>query len=336
MASLVIGAFLSSLAAAAPLEGPRLAVLRLLQDPPRLEIATLDPSGGSYDRVLTQRLSKRFGAFGSLAWSADGSLLAYSRRQKDGHRVIAVVSAKGGHPRVLPGTRGGEWPVFSPDGRQLAFARYRTRRSEGGRFPRYESSSVWIVNLESGQRRQLTRWANWLWQYPSSFSPDGSTLLLTRLGYRRSVENEIVALRFDGRTSGLLVGEGDEPQYSPDGTKIVFTEWRERRVWVSKRAKWVFRSTTDLYVVNADGSRRRNLTRTPGRMELLGGWDPSGERIVYSQLRDQSFKAGSTIAVMEVNVDGTCPREILSTPEIGYLSPVWQPGPGRGAGHIRC
>jgi Tol biopolymer transport system component len=232
LALLLVAAAASTLAVAAPLTGPRLAVMRVNGGGGALEIATLDPSGGGYRRLVTQRLSKRFGALGSLAWSTDGSLLAYSRRQPSGHRAIVVVPATGkGRIRVVPGTRGGEWPVFSPDGHSLAFARYRVEGADGRRLPSFEGSSVWIVDLKSGLRRQLTRWRNDLWQYPSSFSPDGSTLLLSRLDFARSVESEIVALRFDGRTSGLLVGEGDEPLYSPDGRKIVFIDWRERRVW---------------------------------------------------------------------------------------------------------
>jgi Tol biopolymer transport system component len=331
LALLVVTGTTSTLALAAPPGGPRLAVMKLSRDPLGLEIATLDPSGGRYRPVLTQRLSRRFGSVGSLAWSPDGSLLAYSRRQQDGHRVIAVVPVTGrGRPRVVSGTRGGEWPVFSPDGGSLAFSRYRVKGAGRSLLPAYESSSVWIVDLDSGMRRQVTRWRDELWQYPSSFSPDGSTLLLTRLDFLRSVEYEIVALRFDGRTSGLLVGEGDEALYSPDGTKIVFTEWRERRVWAPKRDRWVFRPTADLYIVNADGSHRRHLTRTPGKIETLGGWDPSGARIVYSQFRE------GTGAVMEINADGTCPHEILSVAGVDYFNPVWQPGPGREAGRIHC
>lgn len=337
LALVLVVAAASALAVAAPAGGPRLAVMKLRDNPLGLEIATLDPTGSGYREVVAQRVSKRFGAAGSLAWSPDGSLLAYSRRQKGGHRAIVVIPATGGRrPRVVAGTRGGEWPVFSPDGRSLAFARYRTEGSEESRFPTFESSSVWIVDLESGARRQLTRWRNQLWQYPASFSPDGSTLLLDRLDFQRSVEDEVVALRFDGRTSGLLVGEGEEPLYAPDGTRIVFVDWRERRVWSSRQGKLVFRPTSDLFIVNADGSNRRRLTRTPRRAELLGGWDPSGERIAYTQFRGFPFRRGSTGAVMEINADGTCPREILSERGLTYLSPVWQPGPGRGAGRIRC
>jgi Tol biopolymer transport system component len=326
-----------ALAVASSDSGPLLAVMRLKGDLKGLEIATVHPSGEGYRRVVLNHMSKRFGALGSLAWSPDGSQLAFSRPQRSGHRAIFVVPATGdGRPHLVPGTRGGEWPVFSPDGRSLAFSRYRVEGADRQGLPAFEGSSVWIVDLESGERRQLTRWQKELWQYPASFSPDGSTLLLSRLDFRRSVENEIVALRFDGRTSGLLVGEGEEPLYSPDGKKIVFIDWREPRVWSPKRHKLVYRPTSDLFVIDADGSHRRRLTRTPHRIELLGGWDPSGSRIVYSRFRHFPGRHRSTATVMEMNADGTCAREVLSAPGVFYLSPVWQPGPGRGTGPIYC
>lgn len=335
--ALVLSAVTVPALAAAPASGPRLAVMRVIDATRGVEVATLDPSGHDYRRVAVQRRRKPFGVFSALAWSPDGSRLAYSRPRRNGQRAIFVVPASGkGKPRVVAGTRAGEWPVFSPDGRSLAFSRYRAVGAQGRGAPTFEGSSVWIVDLESGARRRLTRWRNDLWQYPGSFSPDGSTLLLSRFDFRRSVESEIVALRFDGRTSGLLVGEGEEPLYSPDGKKIVYADWREPRVWSVRLHRWVHEPRSDLFVVDADGSHRRRLTRTPGWSESLGGWDPSGERIVYSRFRHYPAKHRSTGTVMEVNADGTCPREILATPGVFYLSPVWQPGPDRAAGPIHC
>jgi Tol biopolymer transport system component len=335
--SLVVTFVSISAAAAVSAEAPRLGVLRLRQDLGGLEIATLDTTGKKYRRVAVQHLPKGFGVLRSLAWSPDGSLLAYTGWRKGEHPAIFMTPASGkGQPRAVPGTRGGDWPVFSPDGKSLAFARYRVEGARKHGLPAFESTSVWIVDLRSGKRRQLTRWRNDLFQYPSSFSPDGSTLLLERVDFQRSVEDEIVALRFDGRTSGLLVGRGEEPVYSPDGQKIVFAGWRERRVWSPKRSKWVYRPTSDLFTVDADGSNRRRLTHTPVRAEMLGGWDPSSERIVYTQFQGSPFQRGSTGAVMEMNADGTCPREILAKPGVILFSPVWQPGPSRGAGRIHC
>lgn len=321
----------------APSEGPELAVMRLMRDPSRLELATVDPSGADYRPVLTRRLGRRFPRpLGPVAWSPDGSLLAYSQRVK-GEGLISVVSVDGGSLRVISGTQGGDLPVFSPDGQSLAFARYRIERAEDSSIPTYRSSSIWIVDLVSGLRRQLTRWRNELWQSPSSFAPDGSTLLLNRLDYRRSAESEIVALRFDGRTSGLLVGEGERPLYSPDGTKVLFSRWNEpRKIRRSTNGTQRFQETADLYVVNADGSGMRRLTRTPGKTELLGGWDPLGQRIAYAQFRGFPLAGGRTGSIVEINADGTCRRKILSITGATFFNPTWRPGTGRAAGRIAC
>ena len=39
---------------------------------------------------------------------------------------------------------------------------------------------------------------------------------------------------------------------------------------------------------------------------------------------------------MEINADGSCPTRILSVPGVAFLSPAWQPGPGREADPISC
>ena len=211
--------------------------------------------------------------------------------------------------------------MFAPDGKSLAFTRFR--REKRGRYADYESASVWIVDLETGVRRQLTRWRQHLEQYAASFSPDGATLLVTRFDYeQRSGDPEVVALRFDGRTSSLLVGEGFLPVYSPEGSQIALFRFQGRS------------EQSDLYVIDADGVNLHRLTHTPSRDEFFASWDTSSERIAYSSFRE--FEPGEEAAIMQINADGTCPTKILSKPGIAFVGPVWQPGPGRGAGRIAC
>ena len=324
-------------------DGPRLAVMTASGERAVPGLATLGLEDGRYRRLLGPASLRGRGAndLGGLAWSPDGALLAFSHRDSQG-RVISVMPANGGPPQVVPGTRGGSLPVLSPDGRSLAFTRQRREKRPGRpSYDLYESASVWMVDLASGTQHQLTRWRDDLDHYSSSFSPDGSTLLVTRVDIERSGDSELVALRLDGRPSGLLVGKGALPVYSPDGSRIALFRVHERSFKVKGKGPLSefgsnrrYEEDLELYVVNADGSHLRRLTHTPDKDELYASWDPSGERIAYAQFRRGRFESPNS--VMQINVDGTCPVKILSRRGTVFFAPTWQPGPGREAGRISC
>jgi Tol biopolymer transport system component len=328
LVALVLAVMASSVAAVAP-PGPRLAVLKSSPDSQRSEIATLGPGGGD-PRTLAKAPAGRgrFDVYGIPAWSPDGSQVAFSHATTGkGPRRISLVPADGGPARIVPGTEGGVLPLFTPDGRELAFARIRNRRLPGEpRFVRYESTAVWIVDLATGMQRQLTRWRDNLEQYPASFSPDGSTLLVTRVDQERGSEPEAVAVRFDGRTSSLIIAAGAFPVYSPDGTQIAL--FRNHGEGVD--------SSSDLYVIDADGSHLRRLTHTPNAQELFASWDPSGQRIAYSRVPRDSGGLYEGAAVMEINADGSCATRVKAAKGSAFLGPAWQPGPGREAGALIC
>jgi Tol biopolymer transport system component len=183
-----------------------------------------------------------------------------------------------------------------------------------------------MLDLVMGTARQLTPWRYGLEYLSSSFSPDGSTLLATRLDDRRTDEFEPVAISLaTGRATRLLV-DGLLPVYSPDGSRVV-----------------LIRETTkegaDLYVIGADGTGIRRLTRTPGRDEFFASWDPSGMRLAYMRFSNQDSESASEgigDALMQINADGSCDTKVLSARRVGFYMPTWQPGPGREAGPIPC
>ena len=90
---------------------------------------------------------------------------------------IFLVAADSSELHAVPGANGGYEPIFSPDGHTLAFSRIRQDRRKtqhGGEDIVYESATAWLANLAGGGMRRLTSWRNHLFNFASSFSPDGS------------------------------------------------------------------------------------------------------------------------------------------------------------------
>jgi hypothetical protein len=309
-------------------EGPRLAYVREgLAIPEIEELLSSDQTGERWERLAAA--SFEVSGFEELAWSWDGSRLAFGGVFSGG---IYVLPAAGGPPHIVPGTEQGLFPAFSPDGKVIAFARLRILRRGGG--PPDFDSSIWLANASGGHARRLTPWRSHFLLVPSTFSPDGSRLLAE--GQGPGTEAEIVSLPRAGGRLSLVVRNGRKPAYSPDGSRIVFVRYRSRRVAPGPDGR---ATGGDLFVAASDGSGVRRLTFNPARREESPGWDPSGERLVYTQFpvkRTPEALSGVGSSIMQVNPDGTCRQRLLFTYGLSYREATWRPGPGRGLGRIQC
>lgn len=325
--------FATSATGAAP-SGPRLAFARDGQSLPGEELLTTDPL--AVRSFVLYRRPDAHHTFRHLSWSGDGTRLAFASRGFGLGERIYTVRAEGGEPREVLGTSLAFAPVFSPDGRTIAFARRLFgERSDGSA---YLSISIWLVDSRGGQPRQLTPWRNGLLLSPSSFSPDGATLLAERAKELDKRFPEIVSLPLDGGRPTVLFKDGIEPTYSPHGTAIAFVRPRDTgRVTLPVGSDV---QGGDLFVASPIGSRTTRLTFTPKRREAHPSWDPSGERLAFIQRPAkpnpvaQRRETGSSI--VEMNADGSCRHRLLFTRGFAYREVAWQPGPGREAGRIAC
>jgi Tol biopolymer transport system component len=323
--------------ASAP-EGPRLAVVEFGSRPDRLLLNSVDQAGGEPLRLAGggKRVRPLPMFFDTPSWSGDGGSIAFvgiggKVAGSNGFAIqgtqIYVVGADGSGLRPVPGTTESAGPVFSPNGQTIAFTRIRERKRKtrhGGERTTYRSFSVWLVDLAGGGSTRLTPWRNGLLMSPSSFSPDGSTLAISRQKSEHA-DVEVVAMRLDGGGSTVIARRATQGVYSPDGTKLAFL-----RVDGNGRS--------DLFTTNADGTDRRRLTRTPKGLELWPSWDPSGRRLVVTRLTGGTERAllGLGDAVIEMNADGSCPRTVLRDRDIAFFGATWQPGPGHEAEPIGC
>lgn len=184
--------------------------------------------------------------------------------------------------------------------------------------------------------------------FPSSFSPDGSRLAVSR----RFGDNPPVAaeIDLDGEPLRMFARNAYEPVYSPGGESVAFLRgpWKEvtRRFPDGGRLR-LAAPLNDIFIKSLPNGGVRQVTHTKRAVEEAPRWDPSGQRLAYTDWRPFDYGTKSSHlqemigfgfgkAVRTINVDGTCPTAILSGLHSMHYAAVWQPGVGREAGPVGC
>jgi len=168
-------------------------------------------------------------------------------------------------------------------------------------------TDLYIMDVANGRSHALTR--DHLVASAPVWSPDGTQIAFS--SNRDGLGANIWVIPSGGgtpvkrtRTNGTL------PDWSADGSKIAFTSYRG--------------VTTDIWVMNADGTGETQVTNTSDAWESEPVWSPDRTKIAF-----HSARGGST-EVWVMNADGSSPVQLTGLTDAGNsYNPGWSPDGNR-------
>lgn len=232
------------------------------------QVAFVEAAGagepGEVDRIVVadtetgqRRPVGRDRVYGTLSWSPDGRQLVY--QGADGLKVVRVAD---GNIRPLTdapdGGAAGDGndhdPVWSPDGRLIAFTRH-------------PSGQLWVVRPDGSELRQLTDPPEGISDASATWSPDSGRLAVQRLDAEDASSLYVIDVT-DG-TATRIVGQDLDPVgpvWSPDGR------------WIAFFSPPAGGETGSIHVVRPDGTGLRRLA--PAARPGIA-WSPDGSGLAY-------------------------------------------------------
>jgi Tol biopolymer transport system component len=314
-------------------------------------IFVISPLGGGERKIAATRaplLLKR------LAWTPDARSLVVSEMTSPICASLFIISIETGQKARLTTppepSIGDGWPVVSPDGRTVAFARYSQDTS----------ANIYVVPLSGGEPREVTAdkasisgiaWASdselvfssdrggsfRLWRvsatpssapsmapldiagedarFPSISHPAGAAP--ARLAYQRLVEN------LDIRRAEI-VGEGTSDHALHASQRFIASTKSEdhpryspdgaRIAFVSRRS-----GTHEIWVCASDASNPVRLTSMGGPAVIGPQWSPDGRRLAFFATTGPA----GTYMVYLIDADGGQPSHLTRGERALEALPAW-------------
>ena len=315
-------------------DGRRVAYTITLRDEPGR------PYGQLWIMDLATQKSTRIGGDkdrgGWPLWSPDGKWLAFFGKQGDKHGLllakpdgsdVTVLVSPEGTNSPLPGT--GNDATWSPDSKQIAYisstpdsraaeasgdpmviTRYLYKPDAGEGMTRFNDNQrlhIFLIDLATKQTRQLT--SGDTDEHSIDWSPDGKELLYLTNPEPNQDEffnYDVYALKLaDNSVRRITATEFIEydPQWSPDGKRILF---RGTRRGLTDRETTM--EDTHVWIMNADGSDRREIGSAIDNRQGTPQWAPDGNSVYFTVQERGSFH------LVRLPISGGKPEYVIKEP----------------------
>ena len=326
-------------------------------DDKQIAFAWNGPRGDNYDVYVKPldagpllRLTSHPGADRSPCWSPDGRYIAFIRFSQNEDSIV-LVPTNGGPERVL---YSGPPPFFrlaghslswSPDGKSLAFS---------DRASPLAPSGIYLLSIESLERRRLTSPPDGYGDRSPAISPGGDQLAFTRRS--SNDKDDIYLAPISGGNPTRLTSDNSVitgMAWTPDGREIIFASKREGapRLWkilasggtpervpasgespdtfaVSRQGRFLAYASTisdrNIWRVEAQGVKSAGGGQpvkliSSTRPDDSPQYSPDGQQIVFVSSRT------GTLELWMCDADGSDPVRLTSFggPQVG--APRWSP-----------
>jgi serine/threonine protein kinase len=247
----------------------------------------------TYPTGETRKITNDVGGYDNISISSDCKTLVSGQNEKQARIWTAPVEssdsfrpdlskAKQVTDNRFDGTMG---LFFAPDGK-IVF----TSRSD--------TSGIWIMDADGGNRKQLAAWGSWL-----AGSPDGRYVVFT--SFKDDADTaHIFRMDLDGgNLRQLTTGHiENRPSVSHDGKWVIYNSWESQRPTIGK--------------VSIDGGPSVQLTKTQAQGPV---YSPDGKSIAYGYWAE---KNEPRVAIIPAN--GGEPNKTIRLAS-GFLMLGWAP-----------